>query len=60
MARPSKWKLASRLLDGGYFSQYGENATRLANETSWEDLWCIYKEMVDYESNIKGMEYQLS
>ena len=49
-----------RLLNAGYFSEYGENATRLAEETSWETLMAYYKEMVDYETNIKGMEYQLS
>ena len=60
MARKSKYTLARELLNGGYFSQYRENATKLAKETSWEMLNAYYKEMVDYEINIKGMEYQLS
>ena len=52
MARPSKYTLARKLLENGYFSQYGENATKLANETTWENLFTYYKEMKDYEKCI--------
>ena len=56
MARTSKYTLAKKLLNGGYFSQYGENATKLAKETSWEILNTYYREMLDYETNVKGVE----
>ena len=56
MARKSKYTLARELLDGGWFSQYGDNATKLAKDTSWEMLNTYYKEMVDYEVNVKGVE----
>lgn len=59
MARTSKYVLARRLLNGGYFSQYRDNATKLAKDTSWEDLNTYYREMTDYERNVRGMEYQL-
>ena len=59
MARTSKYVLARRLLNGGYFSQYKGNVTKLAKDTSWEDLNTYYREMTDYEQNVKGIEYQL-
>ena len=59
MARLSKWTLAYRLLNAGYFSEY-ESANQLAKDLSWETLMTYYREMRDYCDNVEGMEYQLT
>lgn len=56
MAKKSKYELAKRLLNGGYFSQYKGDANRLAKDTTWENLQAYYFEMIDYEQNVKGIE----
>ena len=56
MAKMSKYELAKKLLNGGYFSKYCGNADKLAKDTTWEDLHAYYIEMIDYEQNVQGIE----